>query len=180
MAFLGVIMGCMFAEKTSELLRQIRLETILGKSVTVVVPDIDTRVVDVVYTHHGDSGGVTPVKVDHTRLVSSLGDLPVNADVVAIDEGQFFTDLVPAVRQLLSQGKTVWVAGLNGDFQQRPLGHILDLIPLADNVIYLRALCLVCKDGTKASFSKRLDRDNQNAVDIGDCNKYVAVCRKHL
>jgi thymidine kinase len=104
----------------------------------------------------------------------------VSTDVVAIDEGQFFTDLVPAVRQLLSQGKTVWVAGLNGDFQQRPLGHILDLIPLADNVVHLRALCLVCKDGTKASFSKRLDRDNQNAVDIGDCNKYVAVCRKHL
>jgi thymidine kinase len=176
MSFLGVIIGCMFAEKTSELLRQVRLETILGKSVTVVVPDIDTRITDVVYTHHGDNGGVSPVKVDHLQLTS----FALDTDVVAIDEGQFFADLVPAVTNLLSQGKTVWVAGLSGDFQQRPLGHILDLIPLADNVVYLRALCLLCKNGTRASFSKRLDAHNKNPVDIGDCNKYVAVCRKHL
>lgn len=176
MAFLGVIMGCMFAEKTSELLRQVRLETILGKSVTVVVPDIDTRVVDVVYTHHGDSNGVTPVKVDHAHLSS----FPVTTDVVAIDEGQFFIDLVAAVQGFLAKGKIVWVAGLSGDYRQRPLGHMLDLIPLADNVVHLRALCLVCRDGTKAAFSKRLDSHNTNAVDIGDCDKYVAVCRKHL
>lgn len=177
MAFLGVILGCMFAEKTSELLRQVRLEAILDKSVTVVVPDIDTRVVHTLYTHsHGNDTGVTPTVVRHDNLCG----LAVDTDVIAIDEGQFFTDLLPAVTAFLSRGKTVWVAGLNGDYQQRPMGQLLNLIPLADNVVWLRALCLACKDGTKASFSKRLDASHSQVIDIGDGSKYIAVCRKHL
>lgn len=174
MAYLGVILGCMFAEKTTELLRQVRLECLLGRSAVVVVPDLDTRCAATVYTHSGGSA-VAPTRVPHTALAS----LDTAADVVAVDEAQFFTDLVPAVEALLTRGKTVWVAGLSGDYLQRPMGDVLRLVPLADNVVYLRALCLLCRDGTRASFTRRTDGCS-DVIDIGAADKYVAVCRRHL
>ncbi len=178
MAFLGVILGCMFAEKTTEMLRQGRMEQLLGKSLAVIVPDLDTRVSSAVYTHsQGDATGVTPVIVPHTDLGSYAAT--VEEDVIAIDEAQFFTDLVAGVKVMLSRGKTVWVAGLSGDYLQRPIGDVLSLIPLADNVVYLRALCLLCKDGTRASFTRRLD-GSEETINIGAADKYMAVCRKHL
>lgn len=178
MAFLGVIMGCMFSEKTTELVRQVGLEQVLGRTAVVVVPDMDTRVTTHLYTHsHGSNTGVPAVRLPATRL-ASLDTAGV--DVVGVDEAQFFADLVPAVRAFLAAGKIVWVAGLNGDFQQRPMGDLLALIPLADNVLYLRALCLLCRDKTRASFTKRLDGGNHALVDIGAGDKYIAVCRRHL
>lgn len=178
MAFLGVILGCMFSEKTTELMRQVGLERVLGGRAVVVVPDLDTRVTTHLYTHsQGTNTGVPVQRVGATAL-THLDTADV--DVIGVDEAQFFADLVPAVRAFLAAGKVVWVAGLSGDYLQRPMGDLLALIPLADNVLYLRALCLLCRDGTKASFTKRLDGANHAVVDIGAADKYVAVCRRHL
>jgi len=58
-------------------------------------------------------------------------------------------------------------------------GEILSLIPLADNVIKLSALCMVCKDGTEGPFSKRLTSDTCQEC-VGGASEYAAVCRKHL
>jgi len=171
-------MGGMFSEKSSELLRQVRLEQVLGRKAIVVVPDIDTRVDTHIYTHsQGTNTGVEA----HPLPTTGLATLDIHAvDVIAVDEAQFFTGLVTSVTLFLNAGKVVWVAGLNGDFRQRAMGDLLKLIPMADNVLYLRALCLLCNDKTKASFTKRLDSNNENVVDIGTADKYVAVCRKHL
>jgi len=176
MAFLGLIIGPMMAEKTTELLRQVRMQRLLGKDYVVLVPDIDTRVEKTVFTHNGHVQDVEVIKVPHKTLSQYT---PTSA-VVAIDEGQFFVDLVPAVTKFLAHGCIVWVAGLSGDFQRRSIGDILALIPMADQVVHLRALCLVCKDGARAPFTKRLDSSNDAVVDIGDGAKYVAVCRKHF
>ena len=48
--------------------------------------------------------------------------------------------------------KNVIVAGLDGDFKRNPFGDILKLIPHAEKVSKLSALCTICGDGTKASF----------------------------
>ncbi len=42
------------------------------------------------------------------------------ADVIGIDEGQFFTDIVEAAEQMSSEGKIVIVAGLDGTFERKP------------------------------------------------------------
>jgi len=64
------------------------------------------------------------------------------------------------------------------------MGDLLHLIPCADNVIFCRALCVLCRDGTKASFTRRKPDTNVDTnvaiVDIGGNDKYEAVCRKHL
>jgi thymidine kinase len=178
MAYLGVIMGCMFSEKTTELVRQVGLEQVLGRRALVAVPDIDTRVADTLYTHsHGTNTGIRA----HRVPCGALATLDTSAvDVVGVDEAQFFADLVPAVRAFLAAGKVVWVAGLSGDFRQCAMGALLQLIPMADNVLYLRALCVLCRDKTKASFTKRLDATSTAVVEIGAADKYIAVCRKHL
>jgi thymidine kinase len=83
---------------------------------------------------------------------------------------------------MLRAGKTVWVCGLNGNWAQRRLGCMLDLIPFADDMQFMRALCMDCADGTLASFTCRRDMgaNLKCDVDIGAYDKYIPVCRRHL
>ena len=52
-------------------------------------------------------------------------------DVVGIDEGQFFPDVVEFCDGAANLGKTVVVAALDGTFERKPFGNIVSLIPLA-------------------------------------------------
>jgi thymidine kinase len=65
--------------------------------------------------------------------------------VLAIDEAQFFDDLVEFATQACDvDGKVVLVAGLSGDFKRAPFGRLLDLVPLATSVTLLKASCFTC------------------------------------
>ena len=55
-------------------------------------------------------------------------------------------------------------------------GQILDIIPLADEVVKKQALCAICRNGKRASFTKRLTKENVQKL-IGSTN-YIPVCRK--
>lgn len=46
-------------------------------------------------------------------------------DVVGVDEGQFFLDIVEAAETMSNEGKTVIVAGLDGTYEQKPFNAIL-------------------------------------------------------
>lgn len=71
-------------------------------------------------------------------------------------------------------GKIVIVAALDGTFQRKPFGKVLNLIPLSETVTKLSAVCVLCQDD--AAFSVRLS--NETAVEvIGGADKYIAVCR---
>ena len=81
----------------------------------------------------------------------------LNYDTIIVDEGQFFPDLVNTIsRWVNNYSVNIIVGGLDGDFQRKPIGQILDLIPMADKCIKLNSLCNICKDGTEAPFSFRL------------------------
>jgi hypothetical protein len=69
----------------------------------------------------------------------------------------------------------VLVAALDGTFQRKPFQEILSLVPLAEEVTKLQAVCMVCfKD---AAFSKRISNEDGVEV-IGGADKYMAVCRQ--
>mgnify|MGYP001055552487 CR=1 FL=1 len=73
-----------------------------------------------------------------------------------------------------NSGKIVIVAALDGTFQRKPFGKVLNLVPLAETVTKLSAVCVMCQDD--AAFSVRLS--NETAVEvIGGADKYIAVCR---
>lgn len=95
-------------------------------------------------------------------------------DVIGVDEGQFFPDIVEFCEAMANAGKIVIVAGLDGTFQRKPFGRILELIPLAEDVVKLNAVCMICQGD--AAFSKR--RGSEMEVElIGGSEKYMAVCR---
>jgi hypothetical protein len=60
---------------------------------------------------------------------------------------------VECCEELANLGKIVIVAALDGTFQRVGFGNILNLIPLAESVVKLSAVCMVCFGN--ASFTKR-------------------------
>lgn len=76
---------------------------------------------------------------------------------------------------MANMGKIVIVAALDGTFQRKPFGNILSLVPLAESVVKLSAICMQCY--MEAAFSKRTGTE-QELVVIGGADKYQAVCRR--
>jgi thymidine kinase len=190
---LELIMGPMFAGKSSKILSiKNRMEAI-GKTVLVIKHSIDVRYLT---TSSSDSNDSTDSIINHDRrscpatacsnLCSLLGTSDfVKADLIIIDEGQFFEDLATFVTEAVEKfNKDLVVVGLDGDAHRKPFGQMLEIEPLADDITILKALCQICADGTKARFtaakSKQvLDLTKDGVPNVGDDSSYLPVCRKH-
>jgi len=170
-------MGNMFSGKTSELIRRLKRYKIIGKKIVVINSSKDTRSPDEVLKTHDDVR-FDCLKVDHISHVIIRQEF-CDAEIIAIDEAQFFVDLKQFVEMCLILGKSVILTGLDGDYRQKKFGEILDCIPMASDVVKLSALCMRCMDGTPGPFTKRtVDSDSVELV--GGSDMYIAVCRKHL
>jgi len=174
---LTIIMGNMFSGKTSELIRRLKRYKIIGKKIVVINSDKDTRSDDeVLQTHDGVQFPCLKVPhISHCVIRQEFCD----ADIVAVDEAQFFTDLKEFVGMCLFLGKSVILAGLDGDYRQQKFGEVIDCIPMASDVIKLSALCMECQNGTPGPFTKRIVDDDTLEL-VGGKDIYKAVCRKHL
>lgn len=76
---------------------------------------------------------------------------------------------------MANKGKIIVVAALDGTYQRIGFGDILNLIPLAESIIKLHAVCMKCYNN--ASFTKRIS--NEKAIEIiGGADKYMSVCRE--
>ena len=95
----------------------------------------------------------------------------LTCDIILINEAQFFPDLVSFVKEFLKKGKHIYVYGLDGDFKQDRIGFILDLVPLCDSIIKLKAKCLC---GNCAIFSKRISSEIEQYQPNAE---YIPVCR---
>ena len=84
-------------------------------------------------------------------------------------------DLEEFVKNMLNLNKKIYVCGLDGDFERKKFGQILDLIPLCDKVTKLTSICSICKNGTPGIFSKRITYETEQTV-VGSDN-YIPVCR---
>jgi thymidine kinase len=176
-----VIAGCMFCGKTDEMLRLLRRFSIAGRQVVLVKPRLDTRTdeVTVVSRSGAEHRAVT---VDHSAEIEvAVGQ----ADIVAIEEGQFFDEALPeVVEALAASGKQVIVTGLDRDFRGIPFGTMPRLLALADQVTKLTAICMVC--GEPATRTQRLIDGEPAPADspliviggLGD-ETYEARCRLH-
>ena len=174
MAYLSIAIGSMFSGKTSWLIEKYYIHKNRGKKCYPINYIEDTRYSDTKMSTHNK------IMIDCyrcTNLMDLLDEETINSfDVFFINEGQFYSDLIEAVKLLLSKNKKIYLSGLDGDFNQNKFGNIIDLIPICDKVIKLRAICEYCKD--YGIFTKRLSGEKEQKV-IGADN-YVAVCRKCL
>lgn len=178
--FISVICGCMFAQKTTELLRRVRRYQSIGYKVLVVNYVGDNRYGrDCVASHDKE--------VELAKCVKRLQEVDAlvrsgNYQVVAIDEGQFFVDLFAYVTSWADELPIhVVVAGLDGTSERTPFGDILRLLPHAEEVERLTAFCAQCRDGTVGMYSKYVGevQKDTNGVAIGGAESYRPVCRKH-
>src|SRR5918999_905313 len=132
-----LICGCMFCGKTDEMLRLLRRFSIAGRRVILVKPRLDTRTdaVTVVSRSGAQHQAVTVGGSDEIEGVV------VDADLVAVEEGQFFDDALPeVVERLADAGKQVIVTGLDRDFRGIPFGPMQRLMALDDKVNKLNAI----------------------------------------
>jgi thymidine kinase len=161
----------MFSGKTTELIRRVKRYEVANKSCIMVKYSKDDRY---------SSESISTHDRQVTKALASLKLNDVRDDVlrygvIGIDEAQFFPDVVPFCEELANAGKIVIVAALDGTFQRKPFGSILDLVPLSESVIKLKAVCMNCFQD--AAFSKRIGSETQVEV-IGGADKYMAVCRE--
>ncbi|KAF8414220.1 hypothetical protein HHK36_002220 [Tetracentron sinense] len=173
-----VIVGPMFAGKTTALLRRINSESINGRNVAIIKSNKDTRYgLDSIVTHDGEKLPCWSLP-DLSSFRQKFGaDAYEKLDVIGIDEAQFFEDLYDFCSKAADHdGKTVIVAGLDGDYLRRSFGSVLDIIPLADSVTKLTARCELC--GKRAFFTLRKTEETQTEL-IGGGDVYMPVCRQH-
>ena len=168
--YLEIILGSMYSGKTSRLVEIYKQCQFCNISVIVINHTIDNRYDDNLMSTHDQ------IKIPCLKT-EKLIDLQTNirSDVILINEGQFFCDLEEFVEKMLVQKKKIYICGLDGDFERKKFGQILNLIPLCDKVTKLTSLCSLCKNGTPGIFSKRITSEKEQTV-VGSDN-YIPVCR---
>ena len=169
----------MFSGKSTELARRIRRHKVANRQCLVVKYAGDTRYEDEsgtsakghVITHDRQSLAAVPC----SRL-ADVANIVHAFDVVGVDEGQFFGDLAECCEAWARAGKTVIVAALDATFQQKPFNDVLSLVPIADEVTKLSAVCARC--GDDAAFTKRVNTESKRLELIGGAECYAASCRR--
>ena len=166
-----VITGSMFSGKTEELIRRLRRAQFAGLKVVIFKPAIDNRYSETRVVSH-DERSIVSTPVDNPSAILLLAG---DADVIAIDEAQFFdSSLVEICNQLADSGTRIIVAGLDMDFMGKPFGPMPDLMAIAEFVTKVHAICLRC--GNLAHFSFRKS-DEAQVVLLGEKNLYEPLCR---
>ena len=170
--FIEVITGCMFSGKTEELIRRLNRARYAKQRVMIFKPRIDARYApDSVVSHSKQE--LTAVAIDDANEILELAS---DADVVGIDEAQFFgPPLVAVAERLANDGRRVVVAGLDQDYLGRPFEPMPHLMAVAEYVTKNLAICMCC--GNPADRSQRLVRRDATVV-VGGTESYEARCRR--
>jgi thymidine kinase len=170
--FIEVICGSMFSGKTEELIRRLKRVKIANLNVEIFKPKMDIRFHELEIISH-DENAIVSTPIDNSQTILLLAQ---HADVIGIDEAQFFDDQLPEVcDQLALKGIRVIVAGLDMDYSGKPFGQMPNLLAKADYVTKLHAICVRC--GNMANFSYRKSTDNSQVV-LGEKDLYEPRCRK--
>lgn len=190
---LTMITGPMFSGKTAELIRLINRSRIGGKVVQVFKFSDDARYADssTLASYDGNTLGAIPT----ITAEDITHNLNMDADVVVIDEVQFYDDtLLDLVICLVDLKKEVVCGGLNLDFRAEPFlfrnsnRGVADILVRADKIIKLSAICTHKTSakpcGQSATRTQRIINDvpahySSPIVMIGAQDSYEARCVTH-
>ena len=194
---LSLIFGNMYSGKTTKINSELIEFSQKGFNVIKIIHSCDDRpeLESNGYfgsTHNPLFKGL-PCKITCVKA-ATLNSVDVSSfEIIGVDEAQFFPDLYEVVKDWVdNKRKHVRVAGLDGDSNRQKFGQILDLIPLADDCIKLRAKCKFCIDhlksigvdpdhytsGYEAPFTKRIVESTEQVL-VGGASMYVPVCGYH-
>jgi len=169
--WIEVIAGCMFSGKTEELIRRIRRAEIARQKVAIFKPGVDTRYSTDHIVSHSDAKLRSTVVNTSAEIVA----LARNAQVVGIDEGQFFDmGIVDVAESLANDGKRVIIAGLDQDYRGKPFEPMPQLLAIAEYITKTLAICVVC--GNPADRTQRTTSSSDRVL-VGEKDSYEARCR---
>jgi thymidine kinase len=170
--WIEVVCGSMFSGKTEELIRRLKRARIANLKVETFKPAIDVRYNETQMVSH-DLNAMQSQPVQSSQHILLLAQ---EADVVGIDEAQFFdTEIVGVCESLALKGTRVIVAGLDMDYKGKPFGPMPQLLAIADYITKLHAICVKC--GSIANISYRKVADNRQLL-LGEKDVYEPRCRK--
>lgn len=178
---LDMILGPMFSGKTTKLLEIMDMLNKKKIKYIVVKPTIDDR-----YTDNNNNFIVSHnLKKKECIVTKNLDNIieeikkDNNIKYVLIDEAQFFSGLYNFCIYCLEKiNINVVVTGLDGDFLRKPMGEILNLLPIANNITKLSGKCNHLNCINPAIFSHRTVSDKSQVL-IGGGDKYISLCRTH-
>ncbi|HUX92999.1 MAG TPA: thymidine kinase [Ignavibacteriaceae bacterium] len=170
--WIEVIAGCMFSGKTEELIRRLRRATIAKQKVKIFKPKIDNRYSSSDIVSHSEQS-LPSILIDDINEVLNSSD---DADVIGIDEAQFFSsDIVNVCNQLANNGKRIIIAGLDQDYRGIPFEPMPQLLAIAEYITKTLAICMVC--GNPADKTQRKTESAERVI-VGAADIYEARCRK--
>jgi thymidine kinase len=170
--WIEVITGCMFSGKTEELIRRLRRAQIAKQKVKIFKPRIDARYSENSIVSHNEQS-LPSILIDDIIEVLKLSE---DAQVIGIDEAQFFNEGIVHICNLLaSRGKRVIVAGLDQDYTGKPFEPMPQLLAVAEYITKQHAICVVC--GNPADKTQRKTSESERVI-VGAANIYEARCRK--
>ena len=169
---LNLIIGSMFSGKTGELIRRCNRYTIGGKKCFMIKYKNDNRYDgEMIATHDGIK--VPALICEYLYEADKIID---NYDVICVDEVQFYKDAVIFCDKWANQGKIVEASGLNGTFNRTEFPIISRLIPLSQDIVFLKAVCK--ETGNDAVYSNINVPVDKGIIEvIGGDDKYNAVDR---
>lgn len=169
--WIEVICGSMFSGKTEELIRRLKRAKIANLNIAIFKPALDIRFHQQNIVSH-DENAIDSLPVDGSREILAQSGI---AEVIGIDEAQFFDDQLPEVcDELALLGKRVIVAGLDMDYTGKPFGQVPTLLSKAEFITKLHAICVIC--GNIASYSYR-KKGSQSQILLGEKEMYEPRCR---
>ena len=162
----------MFSGKSTRLIEQMRKYVYKAKKTIMVKYYADQR-----YSEKSEVVTHDLIKYDsiNCKLLRNSFETLKQYDVIGIDEGQFFADLVEVCEELALMGKNILIAALNGDFRMEPFPVIQRIISKADKIKLLKAYCFNCHKDAK--FSLRIVQSNETVL-IGAGEAYKPACRE--
>lgn len=169
--WIEVICGSMFSGKTEELIRRLKRVKIANLKAEIFKPALDVRYDEIKIVSH-DTNFIQSTPVGSSQNILLLAQ---DADVIGIDEAQFFDNEITNVcEQLALSGKRVIVAGLDMDFTGKPFGQMPNLLAIADYITKLHAICMKCGNIANISFRKT---NEEGQVVLGEKDMYEPRCR---
>jgi len=170
--WLEVIVGCMFSGKSEELIRRLRRAQIARQRVQIFKPIVDTRYADDHIVSHSEMRIPSQAVATSRMLIERVA---ADAEVIGVDEGQFFDLELPMVcNTLADRGVRVIVAGLDQDYLGKPFEPMPQLLAIAEYITKTHAICMVC--GNPASHTQRLVASGDRVL-VGATGLYEARCR---
>jgi len=166
MGNLTVITGPMFAGKTRSIISCI--QGLPAKAqVKAYKPTVDTRydTADII-SHNGE------------RIPAQWVDTDLNgvslSDFIVVDEAQFLTlEAVYRIQNLLQQGASITLAGLDLDYLERPFGQMALIFSIASSVVKLTGTCAQCGGMSTRTFRKS---NHKEVTLIGGSHTYEPRC----